>query len=44
MSDETGTATYLNRAWREFRGEVPTCRWTSGAAHIHPADRERYTS
>ena len=23
MSDEHGMATYLNRAWREFRGEVP---------------------
>jgi PAS domain S-box-containing protein len=42
MSDEAGTATYLNRAWREFRGEVPNLPLDEWSAQIHPADRDRY--
>ena len=42
MTDEHGTATYLNRIWREFRGEVPTLPLDDWSAQIHPADRERY--
>ncbi|HTP10618.1 MAG TPA: PAS domain S-box protein, partial [Anaerolineae bacterium] len=41
--DETGVTTYLNRAWREFRGNdlaLPLKEWSE---RIHPDDRRRYT-
>lgn len=42
LSDEHGTATYLNRAWHEFRGDVPNLPLDEWSVHVHPADRERY--
>ncbi len=42
MSDETGQATYLNRAWREFRGTLPALPFDEWVEHIHPDDRRRY--
>jgi PAS domain S-box-containing protein len=41
MSDETGLATYLNRAWREFRGDLPALPLAEWAERIHPDDRQR---
>ncbi len=42
LSDEHGTATYLNRAWHEFRGDVPQLPLDEWSVQVHPADRERY--
>jgi PAS domain S-box-containing protein len=42
MSDEAGLATYLNRTWREFRGDVPALPVVAWAERIHPDDRRRY--
>jgi PAS domain S-box-containing protein len=43
MIDESGLATYLNRAWQDFRGNVPVLPLDSWAERIHPDDRRRYT-
>ncbi|CAG0928900.1 Phytochrome-like protein cph1 [Thermoflexales bacterium] len=42
MSDENTVATYLNRAWREFRGDVPALPLDDWSERIHPDDRRRY--
>ena len=42
LTDECGSATYFNRAWHEFRGEVPSLPLDEWSAQLHPADRERY--
>jgi PAS domain S-box-containing protein len=44
LSDENGTATYLNRVWREFRGNEPALPLKDWAERIHPDDRRRYLS
>ncbi|MBE2240692.1 MAG: PAS domain-containing protein, partial [Caldilineaceae bacterium] len=43
MSAENGELTYLNRAWHEFRGDVPALPLDEWAVRIHPDDRYRYT-
>jgi PAS domain S-box-containing protein len=43
MSAENGELTYLNRAWHEFRGDLPALPLDEWAVHIHPEDRYRYT-
>jgi PAS domain S-box-containing protein len=42
MSDEHGHATYLNQAWRDFRGDVPALPLDEWAERIHPTDRSRF--
>jgi PAS domain S-box-containing protein len=44
LSDEDGTATYLNRVWREFRGAKPAQPLEDWTERIHPDDRRRYLS
>ncbi|HSD83250.1 MAG TPA: PAS domain S-box protein, partial [Anaerolineae bacterium] len=42
MYDEHTVATYLNRAWREFRGDIPALPVDEWSERIHPDDRRRY--
>jgi PAS domain S-box-containing protein len=42
LTDEAGTATYLNRVWREFRGGDLALPLESWADNIHPDDRHRF--
>ncbi len=42
MQDATGLATYVNRAWREFRGDLPLLPIEEWAERVHPDDRRRY--
>ncbi len=42
MIGETSRPTYLNRAWQEFRGDIPALPIDEWAERIHPDDRRRY--
>jgi PAS domain S-box-containing protein len=42
MTDAAGVATYLNHAWREFRGDLSAMLADEWAERVHPDDRRRY--
>jgi PAS domain S-box-containing protein len=42
MTEEAGIPTYLNRAWRDFRGGIEPLSVAEWSLNVHPDDRSRY--